>query len=74
MLQGYPSKQSEIIAQPATLVLKDRVGKSNNVALLTLNRPEAFNALSEQLLKEVLSFISFAFSSQIYLYLYVPYA
>lgn len=40
-------------AQPATLVLKDRVGKSNNVALLTLNRPEAFNALSEQLLKEL---------------------
>uniref|UniRef100_A0A0M3HWW1 Enoyl-CoA hydratase n=1 Tax=Ascaris lumbricoides TaxID=6252 RepID=A0A0M3HWW1_ASCLU len=53
MLQGYPSKHSEIIAQPATLVLKDRVGKSNNVALLTLNRPEAFNALSEQLLKEL---------------------
>uniref|UniRef100_A0A914ZT27 Enoyl-CoA hydratase n=1 Tax=Parascaris univalens TaxID=6257 RepID=A0A914ZT27_PARUN len=36
-----------------SLVLKDRVGKSNNVALLTLNRPEVFNALSEQLLKEL---------------------
>uniref|UniRef100_A0A914ZSA6 Enoyl-CoA hydratase n=1 Tax=Parascaris univalens TaxID=6257 RepID=A0A914ZSA6_PARUN len=53
MGKKYFSSHNKITAQPTSLVLKDRVGKSNNVALLTLNRPEVFNALSEQLLKEL---------------------
>ncbi|KHN75299.1 putative enoyl-CoA hydratase, mitochondrial [Toxocara canis] len=37
----------------SALVLKEVVGKENNVALLTLNRPKAFNALCDQLIQEL---------------------
>ena len=38
------------------MIKVEKVGKNNNVGLITLNRPKALNALCQQLMNEVCGF------------------
>lgn len=51
------------VANAPEMIKVDHVGEKKNVALITLNRPKALNALCAQLMNEV-SFVFFSFINE----------